>query len=293
MRPLEIIGVASGLGSRDPGCAAGPDSVEHSGLVARLRQQACDISWRTTLHPADALAPLAGIQALCAALADEVRATMDKGKLPLVIGGDHSCAIGTWSGAALALQKQGPLGLVWIDAHMDSHTPETTPSGAIHGMPLAALLGHGAPELVDIAAFSPKILPEHLCLIGVRSFESGEAALLQRLGVRVFFMAEVQQRGIAAVMAEALAIALQGTAGFGISVDLDAFSPEESPGVGTPVRHGLHHLELDRVLQGILHHPQLAALELAEYNPQRDRHQLSLRLAEDLLGAFCRPLAGY
>lgn len=287
MRPIEIIGVASGLGARDPGCGAGPDCVEQSGLVSRLQQQACDISWRTTLRPDAALSPLTGIQGLCATLADEVSTTIDKGKLPLVIGGDHSCAIGTWSGAALALKKHGPLGLVWIDAHMDSHTPETTPSGAIHGMPLAALLGYGAPELVNIAAFSPKILPAQLCLIGVRSFESGEAALLQRLGVRVFFMKEVKLRGIAAVMAEALAIAMHGTAGFGISIDLDAFSPEESPGVGTPVRHGLHHLVLDKVLRGILHHPQLAALELAEYNPQRDQNQRSLRLATDLLGAFC------
>ncbi|PWB49082.1 MAG: arginase [Nitrosomonadales bacterium] len=288
MRPIEIIGVASGLGARDPRCGAGPDCIEQSGLASRLLQQACDISWRTTLRPCAALSPLAGIRALSATLAGEVSATVERGRLPLVIGGDHSCAIGTWSGAALALKKHGPLGLIWIDAHMDSHTPETTPSGAIHGMPLAALLGYGAPELVSIAAFSPKILPAHVCLIGIRSFESGEADLLQRLGVRVFFMAEVQRRGIATVMKDALAIALQGTAGFGVSIDLDAFSPEESPGVGTPVKHGLHHLELDQVLRGILHHPRLAALELAEYNPQRDRNQRSLRLVEDLLGAFCR-----
>jgi arginase len=288
MRPIEIIGVASGLGARNPGCAAGPDSIARSSLVPSLQQQACDISWRTTLRPAATPSPLAGIQALCTTLAQEVSTTINNSKLPLVIGGDHSCAVGTWSGSALALREQGPLGLIWIDAHMDSHTPETTPSGSIHGMPLAALLGHGAPELVNIAAFSPKILPAHLCLIGVRSFESGEADLLQRLGVRVFFMAEVKQRGIAAVMADALAIAQQGTAGFGISIDLDAFSPEESPGVGTPVRHGLHHLTLDKALGGILHHPRLAALELAEYNPRRDRGQRTLRLMADLLGAFCR-----
>ncbi|MDP2962629.1 MAG: arginase [Sulfurimicrobium sp.] len=288
MKPVEIIGVASGIGARDPGCAAGPDRIEQSGLVARMRQQSCDISWRTTLRTTASLAPLASIQALCASLAQEACATIINGKRPLVIGGDHSCAIGTWSGAALALKEQGQLGLIWIDAHMDSHTPETTPSGAIHGMPLAALLGYGAPELVNIAAFSPKILPSHVCLIGIRSFESGEADLLRRLGVRIFFMAEVRQRGIAAVMADALAIAQRGTAGFGISIDLDAFSPEESPGVGTPVRHGLHHLVLDKVLRGILRHPGLTCLELVEYNPQRDHNQRSLRLIEDLLGAFCR-----
>ncbi len=290
MRPIEIIGVASGIGARDPGCAAGPDGIEQSGLVPGLQQQACDIAWHTTLRPDAALPPLASIQALCATLAQEVSSSINRSKLPLVIGGDHSCAIGTWSGAALALRKQGPLGLIWIDAHMDSHTPETTPSGAIHGMPLAALLGHGAPELVNIADFRPKILPAHLCLIGVRSFEPGEADLLHQLGVRVFFMTEVKQRGIAAVMAEALAIVQNGTAGFGISIDLDAFNPKESPGVGTPVRHGMHHLELDQTLLGILHHPRLMALELAEYNPHRDRNRRSLKLAADLLSAFCHQI---
>lgn len=289
MRPIEIIGVASGLGARDPGCAAGPDALEQSGVIAELRRWNCDITWRTTLRPAADISPLAGIAALSASLAQEVSSTIRHGKLPLVIGGDHSCAIGTWSGAALALREQGPLGLIWIDAHMDSHTPETTPSGAIHGMPLAALLGHGAPELVNIAGFSPKIRPENTCLIGVRSFESGEANLLRRLGVRVFFIAEVKQRGIDAIMAEALIIALKGTAGFGVSIDLDAFSPSESPGVGTPVKKGLHRQELDRAMQGIiLHHPRLTALELAEYNPQRDQHQHGLRLAAGLLDTFCR-----
>lgn len=289
MRPIEIIGVASGLGARDPGCAAGPDALEQSGVIAELRRRDCDITWRTTLRPAAAISPLAGIAALSASLAQEVSSTIRHGKLPLVIGGNHSCAIGTWSGAALALREQGPLGLIWIDAHMDSHTPETTPSGAIHGMPLAALLGHGAPELVNIAGFSPKIRPENTCLIGVRSFESGEANLLRRLGVRVFFIAEVKQRGIDAIMAEALIIALKGTAGFGVSIDLDAFSPSESPGVGTPVKKGLHRQELDRAMQGIiLHHPRLTALELAEYNPQRDQQQHGLRLAAGLLDTFCR-----
>lgn len=288
MRPIEIIGFASGLGARNPGCAAGPDSMAQSSLVPSLQQQACDIAWRTILRPAAASSPLAGIQALCTSLAQEVGATINDGKLPLVIGGDHSCAIGTWSGAAQRFREQGPLGLIWIDAHMDSHTPETSLSGSIHGMPLAALLGYGAPELVDIGSFSPKILPAHLCLIGIRSFESGEADLLRRLGVRIFFMDEIKQRGIAAVMAEALAIAQHGTVGFGISIDLDAFNPKESPGVGTPVRHGLHHLALDKALAGIMHHPRLVALELAEYNPRRDRNQLSLKLTANLLSAFCR-----
>jgi arginase len=169
---------------------------------------------------------------------------------------------------------------------MDSHTPETTPSGAIHGMPLAALLGYGAPELVRVAGFSPKLLPCHLCLVGVRSFEAGEAELLRRLGVRVFFMDEVKRRGLGAVMADALAIARSGSAGYGISIDLDAFNPQESPGVGTPVRDGLHHLGLDRALHGIINDPHLIALELAEFNPERDQGGRTLKLIGDLLAAL-------
>jgi len=288
MRPIQIIAVASGAGARDAGCAKGPDALQHSSLLSRLNLQGLDISWHKTLDPASTGTPLSIIHDLNEQLAQKVCDSAASGYLPLIVGGDHSCAIGTWSGGALALRQRGPLGLVWIDAHMDSHTPETTPSGAIHGMPLAALLGYGTPELVNLAGFSPKLLPRHVCLVGVRSYEAGEKELLQRLGVRVFFMAEVKQRGIGIVMEEAFAIARNGTAGFGISIDLDAFNPDESPGVGTPVQDGLHHLELDRVLHGIGHIPELVALELAEFNPLRDHDGRTLGLIEDLLLAISR-----
>lgn len=286
MRPIQIIAAASGVGALDPGCAKGPEAVLNSGLLSRLNLQGLDTSWRKTLLPTPTGTPLAIIHDLNERLAQQVCDSAASGNLPLVVGGDHSCAIGTWSGSALFLKQRGQLGLVWIDAHMDSHTPETTPSGAIHGMPLAALLGYGAPELVNLAGFSPKLLPRHICLVGVRSYEPGEAELLQRLGVRVFFMDEVKQRGIGSVMAEAFAIARNGTAGFGISIDLDAFNPEESPGVGTPVQDGLLHLELDRVLRGIGNIPDLVALELAEFNPLRDHDSRTLGLIEDLLSAI-------
>lgn len=289
MRPIRILGAASGLGAPDPGCAGGPDAFQASPLLPQLVKLGLDIAWHKTLHPAATDAPLPAIQHLSEELARESAACSAANTLPLTIGGDHSCAIGTWSGAARELKPHGPLGLVWIDAHMDSHTPETTPSGAIHGMPLAALLGYGAPELVGIGGFSPKVQPRHLCLVGVRSYEAGEAELLRQLGVRVFFMAEVKRRGIGAVMKDALAIARNGSAGYGISIDLDAFSPQESPGVGTPVQDGLHHLELDRVLRGIANDPQLVALELAEYNPQRDIAGRTLKLIGDLLAAIVRP----
>lgn len=286
MRPIRIIAAASGLGAPDPGCASGPDALKQSPLLTRLGERGLDIAWRKTIHPAPADSPLSAIHRLCQKLADETAESIRSGELPLVVGGDHSCAIGTWSGAALSLGSRGTLGLVWIDAHMDSHTPETSPSGAIHGMPLAALLGFGVAELVGIAGFSPKILPHHLCLVGVRSFEAGEAELLKRLGVRVFYMEEINRRGMDAIMGDALAIARNGSAGYGISIDLDAFDPRESPGVGTPVRDGLHHLELDRMLCGIANDPRLITLELAEFNPNRDRGERTLSLIGDLVTAF-------
>ncbi len=289
MPPIHIIGCASGAGASDPGCAEGPDYVRDSGMVPRLQAQGIDLSWHTTLYPGSGDVPLHQVRDMSERLAREFSSSVVTGAVPLVIGGDHSCAIGTWSGAFVTVRERGPLGLIWIDAHMDSHTPQTTPSGAIHGMPLAVLLGYGAPELVGIAAPGAKLLARHLCLVGVRSYEEGEAELLRSLGARVFFMEEVKRRGIDAVMAEALAIASNGTAGFGISIDLDAFNPGESPGVGTPVRGGLHHLELDRVLRGIASHPGLIALELAEYNPHRDRHRRTLRLVEDLIAALGQP----
>lgn len=288
MRPIRILAAASGLGAPDQGCAEGPDALQASSILLELGKHGLDIAWHQTFRPDTTDKALSAIQRLNEQLAWGTTACITAGTLPLIMGGDHSCAVGTWSGAALALRPHGPLGLVWIDAHMDSHTPETTPSGAIHGMPLAALLGHGRPELVGIGGFSPKVLPRHLCLVGVRSYESGEAELLRRLGVRVFFMDEVKQRGIGAVIRDALAIARNGSAGYGISIDLDAFSPQESPGVGTPVQDGLHHLGLDRVLRGIANDPQLIALELAEYNPQRDLGGRTLKLIGDLLAALGR-----
>jgi hypothetical protein len=147
-------------------------------------------------------------------------------------------ATGTWSGAAAALRPRGALGLLWIDAHMDAHRPHTSPSGNLHGMPLACLLGHGEPALATLAG-APALAPAHVCLVGVRSYEAEEAQLLEQLGVRVFLMDEVRRRGLPAVLREAHAVVTRGTAGFGVTLDVDAVDPQEAPGVGTPAPGGL------------------------------------------------------
>jgi arginase len=283
MKNIAIIGAASGWGAQDIGCADGPEALHAAGLDAFLKARGAHAAWAETLHPSPGHDRLRLVTDLCARLAQRVAAVRAGGDFPLVVGGDHSCAIGTWSGVHVA--ARGPLGLIWIDAHMDSHTPHTSPSGALHGMPLACLLGHGEPALTSLVEPGPALLPQHICLIGVRSFEAGEAALLQRLGVRIFSMAEVHHRGIGAVFHDALNIAQNGAAGFGVSIDLDALDPTEDPGVGTPAKDGLHGEGLVHALRELHGNPHLMALEIAEYNPHHDRNGATAEMALQLAAA--------
>jgi len=285
-RSIVVIGAASGAGAPDPATAEGPDALRHYRVFHDTPQQ--HVAWDAILRvPRDAQdTPLHAVAALGARLAAEVESVLLAGHFPLVVGGDHSCAIGTWSGVHRALAARGHVGLIWIDAHMDSHTFATTPSGQIHGMPLAALLGHGDAALTAIAGSAAKLRPEHVCLIGVRSFEAGEAALLHRLGVRVFDMAEIRRCGLAEVFDEALAIVRQGTAGFGVSVDLDALDPEDEPGVGTPVPGGLRRAELTAALSQLRGDPVFVAMEIVEYNPRRDRGRATADAAGALVDAI-------
>ena len=285
-RNIMVIGAASGAGAPDPATAEGPDALRRYRAFHDSPLQ--HVEWDAILRvPRDAQdTPLHAVAALGARLAAEVESVLQAGHFPLVVGGDHSCAIGTWSGVHRALADRGPIGLIWIDAHMDSHTFATTPSGQIHGMPLAALLGHGEAALTAIDGAEAKLRPEHVCLIGVRSFEAGEAALLQRLGVRVFGMDEIRRRGLAAVFDEALAIVRHGTAGFGVSVDLDALDPEEEPGVTTPVPGGLRRDELAAALSQLRGDPAFVAMEIVEYNPRHDRDRATANAAGTLVDAI-------
>jgi arginase len=226
---------------------------------------------------------------LCGMLAAEVAASMRNGHVPCVLGGDHSCAGGTWSGVARALH--GKLGLVWVDAHMDSHTPRTSHTGRLHGMPLAWLLGEDDDPLYGLSA--GVLDPRHVALVGVRSYEPEEDARLARLGVRVFMMNELRERGAEAVIGEALDIATRGTQAFGMSIDLDVVTPEDAPGVGTPVASGASALELTRALRQVAARENLAAIELVEYSPRLDSEGITARVAVDLLAAaLCGRLGG-
>ena len=280
-RQIEVIGAAWGIGGADPATAQAP------ALLAPLleeRLRACGAQPLAgpmlSTFPNERRKQLA-VSRLCGLLAAAVAESVRKSRLPVVLGGDHSCAGGTWCGVARALH--GKLGLVWVDAHMDAHTPRTSHTGRLHGMPLAWLLGQDDDPLYGLA--SGVLEPRHVALVGVRSFEPEEAARLERLGVRVFMMAEVRQRGLAAVFAEALGIATAGTSAFGVSIDLDAVTPEEAPGVATPAAGGLSGAELAAVLTQVSGIPALAAVELVEYCPRLDADGRSARVAIDLLAA--------
>lgn len=285
---VRIIGVATGRGAGDEGCQRGPDALRARGLTAHLNQAGVPAQWHATLRTSHGLAPLEAVRQLCSLQSQHVHRLGRSGYFPLVLGGDHTCGIGTWSGAARTLRTRGALGLVWIDAHMDAHVPATSPTGNLHGMPLACLLGHGDVQLSMLAGTAPALRPEHLCLVGIRSFEEGEAALLARLGVRVIHIDEVGRRGLDAALDEAIAIASRGTAGYGLSIDLDALDPADAPGVGTPVPGGLRASELLDALSAHAGDPRLCALEIAEYNPLHDDGRTA-QVAMQLPGTILAP----
>ena len=281
LRDVAIIGVASGIGAPDPGCGDGPGVLEAIGLAEKLRSADRHAAWKTTISPLEGGDKVAVVAECASRLASAVSATLTAGDFPIVIGGDHSCAIGSWRGVAQALVGK-PLGMLWIDAHLDSHTPDTSHSGALHGMPLACLLGVGPEKLTHGATI---LQPQHVAVIGARSFEPEEYALLKGLGVRVFFMEEIARRGLDEVMQEALTIVQNGTAGFGLSLDLDAIDPLDAPGVSTPSPSGLRATELASVLARLRDHPGLLALEIAEYDPYRDEDGKSVSVVIELLSA--------
>ncbi len=279
---LRVIGAASGIGAADPGCGLGPDALREYGLTSQLGDHGLKAVWGDIVRRPALRAgtqSIKEIKAYCEKLAAAVGHSLHSGRRVAVIGGDHSCAIASWSAIASALRR--PLGLVWIDAHMDSHTPATSPSGALHGMPLAILLGFGPPELTDLLYPGAKLRPENVCLVGVRCYEPEEAELLHRLGVRVIMMDEVRARGLMRSLGEAFAIASRGVAAGGLSIDLDAIDPTDAPGVGTPAPNGLRGLDLVESLRRLA--PQPVLVEIAEFNPVHDREDKTARLVIDLL----------
>ena len=285
-RHIELIGAAWGLGGAEPNCAEAPEVLAPL-LVEALQRCGVPLEAGPMLRPAgNERRKQLVVGKLCGLLASAVADALRRGRLPCVLGGDHSCAGGTWTGVARAMQ--GPLGLVWIDAHMDAHTPGTSHTGRLHGMPLAWLLGQDDDPLYGLT--TGVVEPRHVALLGVRSFEPEERERLDRLGVRIMYMDEIRRRGIDASLEEAIGIATRGTAAFGVSVDLDVVTPDEAPGVGTPVPDGVAGGELARALARVAGRRDLIAVELVEYAPRLDPTGSSARVAVEILkSALCGP----
>jgi ornithine--oxo-acid transaminase len=289
---VQLIGAASGLGLPGEFCAEGPARLKAT--LASSRALRGRVAWHAMLSAGVSMSgsgfPPRGLGPFSRRLAAAVRHCVAADGRFVVLGGDHSCAIGTWNGARAGLRRRGPLGLIWIDAHMDAHTALTSPSGRAHGMPLATLLGAGDPAL---NFFGDKVCvsPERTFLIGVRSFEHEEEALLRRLGVRVVGMAEVRKRGLMAVMREALLVAGTDVAGFGLSIDLDAIDPADSPAVSTPEPDGIPSAQLLVALPMACRSPRLLGVEVAEFNPTRDEDGRTAHLVERIVDVIAQPRA--
>ena len=289
LNKISLMAYASGEGGVQSGCASGPFVIQQSLFLRSLIEHGVALDW--TIVQNDSFLTLRKediIQKMCQQLAEAVSNSIKKKQFFVVLGGDHSSAIGTWSGVYDAIHPSEELGLIWLDAHMDSHTPETTLSGRIHGMPLAALLGYGYPALTSILHDAPKIKPENLCLIGVRSFEQGEEALLKRLNVRIYFIEEVKQRGFKNVLQEALSIVSQNTSRYGLSLDLDVLDPQDVPGVDVKEPDGIAASDLLATIPTLFSDPRLIGLEIAEFNPSQDRKQCTEKLIVDLLKMVVR-----
>lgn len=287
-RTLALIGAATGIGCAHPTAAQAPAWLRDHDLIDHLAAQGVSADWSAVIGPCtDAMPdPVTAIAHASRLLATAVAGAVTEDTTFTVLGGDHSCAIGTWSGVAKTIRSRGALGLLWVDAHMDAHVPETSPSGFYHGMPLACLLGYGAKSLISVTDPQPAILPEHVAIVGIRSFEPEEAALLQRLGVRVFDMAEISVRGLAAVMEEASDIVRRGTVATGISIDLDALDPTEVSAVGSPEPGGLSVAELSAALTEFAIDPGVVGCEIVEFNPTLGHACQTARAIEQLIVAF-------
>jgi len=291
-RKIQLLGVPLDLGQSRRGVDMGPSAMRVAGLEARLEALGhivedggnVSVAMPELKKEGDPSAKyLKEITATCTKSAELVAKALEAGKIPLVLGGDHSVAAGTVSGVAEFYRRDHKtIGLLWIDAHSDINTPGTSPSGNVHGMPLAALMGLGPSELGNIFDFSPKVKPENCVLFGVRDIDAAERANILRAGIHVFTMRDIDERGIRSLMEEALYIVSKGTAGYHVSLDMDWVDPEDAPGVGTPVRGGATYREAHLAMEIIADRGGMLSFEVVEINPVLDEKNRTADLAVEL-----------
>ncbi len=269
------IGVASSLGTSEVGSAAAPEALITHSLADKLRHTGLACHLDPLLYPR--LCCAFPLKELLRRLSERTEAVVSRGERVIVVGGDHSMAAGTWKGVARALGRMP--GLIWIDAHLDAHVPATSPSGNLHGMPVAALLGESVPEMSDIEG--PALSPSRLVIVGARSFETAEKQFLDRLGVHIIDAQQIAALGLRVLLEQARK--WLGDGPWGISLDIDALDPTLAPGVNTPVAEGLNADELCQALRGVFHERDFVGLEIAEYNPKRDPDGRTARLIQQLM----------
>lgn len=292
-RTIRVIGVPMDLGSGRRGVDMGPSAIRIAGLHQRLADLGhtvvdegdLDIHNMEELKVGNLRARYLGeIARANRQLAAAVQRVMQRGHFPLVLGGDHSIAVGTVSGVAAYGKAKGKrVGVLWVDAHSDINTPATSPSGNVHGMPLAALLGLGPSALTGIGGRFRKILPENVALVGIRSVDEGERTHLRKLGVHVYTMADIDRHGIHIVMEKAIENVTRGTGLVHVSFDLDSVDPSLAPGVGTPVKGGLDYREAQLIMESLADAGVVTSLEMVEVNPILDERNRSAEFALELI----------
>lgn len=288
-----VIGVPLDWGASKRGASGGPAAIRRANLIPALEvlglnvEDFGDVSVPAARAHKGARLPNAGaILKTCAALEKAAHAAAAAGRVPISIGGDHSLAMGSVSGVSRAARDEGrKIGLIWIDAHADINTPETSPSGNIHGMPLAHLLGMGEKTFSRLGGFAPKAEARNVCLVGLREVDAEEARNLRKSGIHVFSMQEIDRFGMGTVMEQAIDIASDDTAGFHVSFDIDACDPTGAPGTGVPKRGGLTYRESHLLMELAADSERLLGLDLVEVNPLEDMQNATAVLAVELISS--------
>ena len=292
MRKLTIIGMPMDLGQMRRGVDMGPSAIRYAGIYEKLSILFSSIEdWgdiavgrpETIIDEQSNLRNLHLIAEKNLMLAEKVDEIIQSKSFPLVLGGDHSLAIGTLAGVSKHYKN---LGVIWYDAHGDLNTAETSPSGNIHGMPLAVSLGYGHELLTDLYGFFPKIKPEHVVIIGARSLDEGERRLIKKIGIKVFTMHEIDRVGMTKVMEETIHYLKNKTDGVHLSLDLDGLDPNDAPGVGTPVPGGISYRESHLAMEMLAESKLITSAEFVEVNPILDERNKTASLAVALMGSL-------